>query len=108
MQYFPSVPAKKCKAAPESQRMMAYAPEPIQVQNNALQSGQEDATTGANKPSSGKDLVMDETVTLQPDATLQVFSCPDASCAKPCVTFRAFKMHAKCVHKSTDMEPKMI
>ncbi len=26
-------------------------------------------------------------------------------CAKPCVTLRAFKMHAKCVHKGMELTP---
>jgi len=56
------------------------------------------------KPSS-KGLVYDESVHLLPDATVQVYKCPEANCAKPCVTLRAFKMHAKCLHKSTELEP---
>ena len=33
--------------------------------------------------------------------------CPDRMCSKPCVTLRAFKMHAKCVHKGMDLMPEI-
>ena len=37
---------------------------------------------------------------------LSVFKCPDPLCGKPCVTLRAFRMHAKCVHDpSTQIDP---
>ena len=49
-----------------------------------------------------KGLVIDESVTLTPGATVQVYRCPVATCTKPCVTLRAFKMHAKCVHKNCE------
>jgi hypothetical protein len=32
---------------------------------------------------------------------ISIFRCPDQMCAKPCVTLRAFRMHAKCLHKGT-------
>ena len=51
---------------------------------------------------SAKGLVIDESVALTPGATVQVYRCPVATCTKPCVTLRAFKMHAKCVHKNSD------
>ena len=35
---------------------------------------------------------------------VSVFKCPDPLCAKPCVTLRAFRMHAKCVH-DTHLDP---
>ena len=50
--------------------------------------------------------MFDETIQLTPYATVSVFRCPDTVCAKPCVTLRAFRMHAKCVHKgNSDIEP---
>ena len=33
--------------------------------------------------------------------------CPDRMCSKPCVTLRAFKMHAKCVHKGVELTPNV-
>ena len=51
-------------------------------------------------------LVFDESIQLTPYATVSIFKCPDLMCAKPCVTLRAFRMHAKCVHKdSNTFEP---
>ena len=38
-------------------------------------------------------------------ATVTVYRCPDRMCGKPCVTLRAFKMHAKCVHKGIELTP---
>ena len=56
-------------------------------------------------PSAGtKGLVIDHSVTLAPGAKVPVFRCPVATCLKPCVTLRAFKMHAKCVHKGADQD----
>ena len=53
-------------------------------------------------------LVFDESIQLTPYATVSVFKCPDPLCAKPCVTLRAYRMHAKCVHKSNaQLEPIM-
>ena len=51
-------------------------------------------------------LVFDDAIQLTPYATVSVFKCPDPMCSKPCVTLRAYRMHAKCVHKgSSDLEP---
>ncbi|QQP35617.1 Uncharacterized protein FKW44_023892 [Caligus rogercresseyi] len=37
---------------------------------------------------------------------VSVFSCPITSCSKVgCITLRAYKMHAKCVHKSPNLTP---
>ena len=37
---------------------------------------------------------------------MSVFKCPDPLCGKPCVTLRAFRMHAKCVHDpATQLDP---
>ncbi len=54
---------------------------------------------------SGKGLVFDDTIQLSPYATVTVYRCQEENCLKPCVTLRAYKMHAKCVHKSTDLAP---
>lgn len=54
-----------------------------------------------------KGLVFDDSIQLTPYATVTVFRCPDRMCAKPCVTLRAFKMHAKCVHKGLEINPVM-
>ena len=50
-------------------------------------------------------LVFDESIQLTANATVSVFKCPDPMCSKPCVTLRAYRMHAKCVHKGSDSEP---
>lgn len=52
-----------------------------------------------------KGLVFDESIQLTPYAKVTVYRCPDRMCGKPCVTLRAFKMHAKCVHKGSDLTP---
>jgi hypothetical protein len=52
-----------------------------------------------------KGLVFDESIQLTPYATVTVYRCPDRMCGKPCVTLRAFKMHAKCVHKGIELTP---
>ena len=108
---FLSSTAKKCQAASisEMSRVVPVAVEPVQLQ--AIQGQQmipvqqtgEDQVV-QSKPST-KGLVMDESISLQPDAMVQVYRCPIDGCNKPCVTLRAFKMHAKCVHKGTEMEP---
>ena len=61
-------------------------------------------TPGAAKDIKGKGLVIDDSVKLTPGATVQVYRCPIVACNKPCVTLRAFKMHAKCVHKTCDQD----
>ena len=51
-------------------------------------------------------LVFDDAIQLTPNATVSVFKCPDLNCSKPCVTLRAFRMHAKCMHKeNSDLDP---
>ena len=52
-----------------------------------------------------KGLVFDESIQLTHYATVTVYRCPDRMCGKPCVTLRAFKMHAKCVHKGIELTP---
>ena len=63
--------------------------------------------TMSDQPSrpTNKGLVFDESIQLTPYATVTVYRCPDRMCGKPCVTLRAFKMHAKCVHKGIELTP---
>ena len=65
-----------------------------------------DFGTDTVKSSPKSSLVFDETIQLTPYATVSVFRCPVPVCSKPCVTLRAFRMHAKCVHKdNSNIEP---
>jgi hypothetical protein len=61
--------------------------------------------TKKKKFCNGDAQVFDESIQLTPYATVTVYRCPDRMCAKPCVTLRAFKMHAKCVHKGMELTP---
>nr|XP_040577895.1 PR domain zinc finger protein 15-like [Lepeophtheirus salmonis] len=51
-------------------------------------------------------LVYDPSLTIKPGDHVSVFVCPIQTCSKVgCITLRAYKMHAKCVHKSPNLTP---
>ena len=51
-------------------------------------------------------LVYDNDIQLRVGDKVEVFCCPIGNCVKSgCITLRAFKMHAKCVHKQIDLKP---
>lgn len=75
------------------------------VQGQKCPSNEESKTRQQSNNAKGN-LVFDDSIQLTPYATVSVFKCPETMCSKPCVTLRAFKMHAKCVHKeNSDLEP---